>query len=436
MLRFLISVAVAWIAWPAWGEKPADVPRLESTPCSSFDLHDENAECGFLIVPENRDDPESRTLRLAVAILKSRSAEPQPDPVIYLHGGPGGSAIADASGWLDHPLRDDRDFILLDQRVTGFSEPELCPELSKDDMTVMARDLSAEEATAERLALSLACRDELLSEGVDLASYNSDASSADLSDLRRVLGYDSWNVYGISYGTKLALTTMRNAPEGIRSVVLDSAYPPGVQAFDHRAAGVIVDPDKWVRQGQTEPSSLVAHQNPEFVVQPRWWAAEEEVRKALQGRGGPAYLCYKDVTSPTNQRTMIAAFLPHVAVVNSAPLVLCDEAITPRLQGCLLANLNAFVQCTIGQMATFSVHTVKRVKIGRGWARKGLWLVIPYVVPGINQVAEGYCVSFEAPDGETGKDAVYALHMQTQEDAQTLSRLVENKSRVPAPAAA
>ena len=101
-----------------------------------------------------------------------------------------------------------------------------------------------------------------------------------------------------------------------------------------------------------------------------------------------------------------------------------------------LANLNAFVQGTMGQTATFSVHTVKRVKIGRGWARKGLWLVIPYVVPGINQVAEGYCVSFEAPDGETGKDAVYALHMQTQEDAQTLSRLVENKSRVPAPAAA
>ncbi len=239
MLRFLISIAVVWVAWPAWSEEPAEVPRLEPTPCSSFDLHDESAECGFLVVPENREQPEGRTLRLAVAVLESRSADPQPDPVIYLHGGPGGSAIADASLWLDHPLRDDRDFILIDQRVTGFSEPELCPELSRDDMMVMARDRSTGEAMAERLALSLACRDELLSEGVDLASYNSDASSADLSDLRRVLGHDSWNLYGISYGTKLALTTMRNAPEGIRSVVLDSAYPPGVQAFDHRTLNLV-----------------------------------------------------------------------------------------------------------------------------------------------------------------------------------------------------
>lgn len=239
MLRFLISIAVAWVAWPAWGEKAAELPRLESTPCSSFDLHDENAECGFLVVAENREEPGERRLRLAVVVLKSRSASPEPDPVIYLHGGPGGSAISGASGWLDHPLRDDRDFILLDQRVVGHSEPELCPELSRGDMMVMARDLSAGEAMAERLALSLACRDELLSEGVDLGSYNSDASSADLVDLRRVLGYDSWNIYGISYGTKLALTTMRNAPEGIRSVVLDSAYPPGVRAFDHRTLNLV-----------------------------------------------------------------------------------------------------------------------------------------------------------------------------------------------------
>jgi len=159
--------------------------------------------------------------------------------VIYLHGGPGGSAIADASLWLDHPLRNARDFILLDQRVTGYSEPALCPELSRDDIEVAARDLPPEEATAERLALSLACRDELLSDGVDLASYNSDASSADLVALRKVLGYDFWNIYGISYGTKLALTTIRNAPEGIRSVVLDSAYPPGVQAFDYRTLNLV-----------------------------------------------------------------------------------------------------------------------------------------------------------------------------------------------------
>jgi len=219
MLRILISILLASLAWPVWVARAEDLPRFEPASCGSFDLHEENAECGFLIVPENRDEPGKRTLRLAVAILKSRSANPQPDPVIYLHGGPGGSAISGASRWLDHPLREDRDFILLDQRVTGYSEPALCPQLSRDDMVVAARDLSPDQATAARLALSLACRDALLERGVDLGSYNSDGSAADLVDLRRVLGYDSWNLYGISYGTKLALTTLRNSPEGIRSVV-------------------------------------------------------------------------------------------------------------------------------------------------------------------------------------------------------------------------
>jgi pimeloyl-ACP methyl ester carboxylesterase len=172
-------------------------------------------------------------------VLESRSADREPDPVIRLHGGPGGSAISGASDWLDHPLRDDRDLILLDQRGAGCSEPEICPQLMRDDMRILARVLSAEEATAERVALSLACRDALLDSRVDLASYNSDASAADLVDLRRVLGYENWNLYGTSYGTKLALTALRNSSEGIRSVVLDSAYPPGVRAFDHRTLNFV-----------------------------------------------------------------------------------------------------------------------------------------------------------------------------------------------------
>ena len=234
MLRILASILLAALACPVWSARAEEIPRFEPTPCQSFDLDEEGAECGFLIVPENRDDPGKRTLRLAVAILKSRSSNPRPDPVIYLHGGPGGSAISGASRWLDHPFREDRDFILLDQRVTGYSEPAVCPELSRDDMMVLTGDRSPDEATAERLALSLDCRDALLERGVDLGSYNSDASAADLVDLRRLLGYDSWNLYGISYGTKLALTALRNSPKGIRSVILDSAYPPGIQSLDHR----------------------------------------------------------------------------------------------------------------------------------------------------------------------------------------------------------
>lgn len=116
-----------------------------------------------------------------------------------------------------------------------------------------------------------------------------------------------------------------------------------VQAYDHRAASVVVAAANWVRQGQTEETTLVSHQNPEFTAQPRWWVEDGEVDRVLAGKLKPAYLCYKDVTSATNERTMIAAFIPHVAVVNSAPVMLIGENVSPRNSCCLLGNLNSVV---------------------------------------------------------------------------------------------
>ena len=97
--------------------------------------------------------------------------------------------------------------------------------------------------------------------------------------------------------------------------------------------------------------------------------------------------------------------------------------------GCLweLANLTAFAEGKAGETTSFPVSTVKRVMIGRGWARNGLWLVIPPYIAGINQMAGEFVVSFEAPGGETGRDVVYALHMQTTEDAQALGRLFKDE---------
>ena len=92
-----------------------------------------------------------------------------------------------------------------------------------------------------------------------------------------------------------------------------------------------------------------------------------------------------------------------------------------------LENVNAFTAGTVGQTATFAVRAVKGVKIGRGWARNGLWLVIPYVVPLVNTMAEGHTVSFEAPAGDTSGDAVYALQIRTEDDAQALARLLEGE---------
>lgn len=205
---------------------------FEPAPCPVPVPQGAEVECGYLMVPEDRSLPASGTIRLAVAILRSYSDDPAPDPVVYLEGGPGGSALEGLEYWLDSPLLEDRDFILLEQRGTRYSDPWLdCPELTSSYIESWRQGLSDEEEAAREVEAAIECRDRLRAEGVDLAAYDSAASAADLADLRQVLGYDEWNLYGISYGTRLALTTMRDHPEGIRSVILDSVYPPAVDGL-------------------------------------------------------------------------------------------------------------------------------------------------------------------------------------------------------------
>jgi hypothetical protein len=129
-----------------------------------------------------------------------------------------------------------------------------------------------------------------------------------------------------------------------------------VQAYDHRAASVVVADNNWMRQGQTEPTSLVQHQNPEFAPLPRFWVEQSAVATALGDRQAPAYLAYKDVTSPTNQRTMIAAMVPHAAFVNSAPLILPEATASARDVCCLLANLNSFVYDFVARQKVGGIH--------------------------------------------------------------------------------
>jgi hypothetical protein len=108
-----------------------------------------------------------------------------------------------------------------------------------------------------------------------------------------------------------------------------------LQDYDHRAADVVTDKSNWVRQGQTEKRSLVGYQNPEQLAMPRFWVDSHEVEMPEWGSLG-----FKDITSPTNQRTMIAAFAPNAGFTNH--FVIVRSELPPVRQMCLLANLNAF----------------------------------------------------------------------------------------------
>jgi pimeloyl-ACP methyl ester carboxylesterase len=95
----------------------------------------------------------------------------------------------------------------------------------------LAEQFNAEEEKVHTLAAYQACRDRLVAAGIELIAYTSAASAADLNELRLALGYEEWNLYGISYGTRLALTAMRDFPKGIRSVILDSVVPLQIDLF-------------------------------------------------------------------------------------------------------------------------------------------------------------------------------------------------------------
>ncbi len=218
------------------------------------------ARCGVLTVPETRGVANGRVVRLPVAILPSRTQPALPDPVVYLHGGPGGSALRGAQRWLASPLRERRDLVLFDQRGAGLSEPALCPDLTPDDFRAIAADLAGEAMTRTRVAAGLRCRDALIAAGFDLGAYNSLASAADLEDLRRALGSEYWNLYTLSYGTRLGLELLRSPGAAhVRSIVLDSAYPPNGPGWDSTPAAFVRSIGKLAAACAGEPACSAAH---------------------------------------------------------------------------------------------------------------------------------------------------------------------------------
>jgi pimeloyl-ACP methyl ester carboxylesterase len=208
-------------------ECPVDVPEVITV------------DCGYLVVPETHARPDGATVRLAVAIVRSPNPQKAPDPFVYLEGGPGGGPVADTQSYIQAfaPLLANRDMILFDQRGTGFSQPALdCPEVTELNYENLPLDLTPAEAEAKSRDAVERCAARLTADGASLPDYNSAENAADLNALRVVLGYPEWNLVGISYGTRLALTAMRDTPQGIRSVILDSTYPPQVDLFTTGAA--------------------------------------------------------------------------------------------------------------------------------------------------------------------------------------------------------
>jgi pimeloyl-ACP methyl ester carboxylesterase len=175
------------------------------------------ARCGVFSVPEDRSNPEGRTISLRIAVVPAVSRTPEPDPLVFFTGGPGQAAtetypqLAPAFRRINR----ERDVVLVDQRGTGGSNALRCPEEDVRDLALLD-----EEAIGPWVSRCLAAL------AGDPRFYTTSIAMRDLDEVREALGYERVNLYGLSYGTRAALTYLRMYPERVRSAILDGVAPP------------------------------------------------------------------------------------------------------------------------------------------------------------------------------------------------------------------
>ena len=124
--------------------------------------------------------------------------------------------------------------------------------------------------------------------------------------------------------------------------------------YDHRHGSIYVKADNWYMQGRTNLSTLVDHQNPEQTAIPRYWAVKEEVEKRLPEWDWPFLFAFRDIVRPTDERTLIAHFVPRVGAINTMPLLLARAA--PARQCALMGNFNSFVLDFVARQKISQVH--------------------------------------------------------------------------------
>lgn len=230
----------ATVAPPPTPTRMAYQPVFTPIDCTFEPPQGAQVECGFVTVPEDRSGVLTDTVQLAIAIYRSTSQAIASDPVLYLHGGPGGHAVEWSAGVYEEfiaPLSREREVIVFDQRGAGLSEPSLgCSELIILYLQDLKQNLPGDERGILYTNALKMCHDRLVRQGANLAAYTTVASAADVNDIVTVLGYKQVNLYGASYGTRLAQVVMRDFPGIVRSAVLDSALPLEVKLYNDGSA--------------------------------------------------------------------------------------------------------------------------------------------------------------------------------------------------------
>ena len=235
----VLAAALAGAGWHAAHLPPAtqvleNGARLEWGDCWFEVAWSRPVHCGRFLtgaVPEEQGEP----FTLPVVYVPARPWRRAATPLLYIAGGPGAATLLGPEDWSDWLVWLDEvdwphDTVFYDQRGVGLSEPSYtCAELAQERRQLLPKNLGAHTAALRLQEAAIACRRRLEDAGVDLSRLHTLANARDARDLMATIG-GAWDLYGVSYGTRIALQVMRMAPNRLRAVILDSTYPPQVHA--------------------------------------------------------------------------------------------------------------------------------------------------------------------------------------------------------------
>jgi len=211
--------------------------QLTMAPCTIDGVPGE-ARCGTYRVWENRDTRQGRQIDLSIIVLPATTAERRPDPLFALAGGPGDAPSFNARFFSRAfaEVRKHRDLVFVDLRGTGKSAPLTCPELAAPDST------GRFDADLLSVPAVRACRARL-EQSADLKRYTTEIAVDDLDEVRQALGYAAINLYGTSYGSRVAQVYMQRHPASLRAVTMKGIVPPSMaMPGSHARAGE----DAWL----------------------------------------------------------------------------------------------------------------------------------------------------------------------------------------------
>jgi pimeloyl-ACP methyl ester carboxylesterase len=235
----------------------ADPGPLVLAPCrleQPARLQSYAAECGHLTVPENRAEPEGRTLDIFVARVPAISRRKLADPLFVIAGGPGqaSSDFYASVAPVFARIGRERDIVLVDQRGTGRSHRLDC---AFDDEALLNADLDS-LARAARL-----CRATLAAQA-DLRQYTTDAAVEDLDAVRRALKVARIDLYGISYGSRVAQEYARRHPDTTRALILDGVVAPQTVLGPDMAVDAEAALDRILERCRQEPTCRARFADP------------------------------------------------------------------------------------------------------------------------------------------------------------------------------